>query len=103
MTSSQPARTTTRRIPGILVLGLLIVIAATAAALGYPLLASSSARAASPIDALRGERPRPQLPPPRAVGEAAAPIDVPRSEHRGAAPATGPDPPRPPGPRARGA
>ena len=45
MTYSEPARTTTRRIPRILVAGLLVVIAAIAAALGYPLLASSSSRA----------------------------------------------------------
>jgi hypothetical protein len=57
MTDSEPARTTTRRIPRILVAGLLIVIAVIAAiaALGYPVLASSSSAAASPIDVLRRE------------------------------------------------
>jgi D-alanyl-D-alanine carboxypeptidase (penicillin-binding protein 5/6) len=55
MTYSKPARTTTRRIPRILVAGLLVVIAAIAAALGYQLLASSSSPAASPIDVLRSE------------------------------------------------
>jgi zinc D-Ala-D-Ala carboxypeptidase len=55
MTYSEPARTTTRRIPRILVAGLLAVIAAIAAALGYQLLASSSSPAVSPIDALRSE------------------------------------------------
>jgi zinc D-Ala-D-Ala carboxypeptidase len=50
---SEPARTTPRRIPRILVAGLLVVIAANAAALGYPLLASSSSTAASPIHVLR--------------------------------------------------
>jgi zinc D-Ala-D-Ala carboxypeptidase len=55
MTSSEPARTTTRRTPRILVVGLLVVIAAIAAALGYQLLASSSSTAASPIDVLRSE------------------------------------------------
>jgi zinc D-Ala-D-Ala carboxypeptidase len=55
MTYSEPARTTTRRIPRIPVAGLLVVIAAIAAALGYPLLASSSSTAASPIDVLRNE------------------------------------------------
>ena len=35
--------------------GLLVVIAAIAAALGYQLLASSSSTAASPIDVLRSE------------------------------------------------
>jgi serine-type D-Ala-D-Ala carboxypeptidase (penicillin-binding protein 5/6) len=59
MTYREPARTTTRRIPRILVAGLLVVIAAIATALGFRLLASSSSTAASPID-------------------------VPRSEHRGA-------------------
>src|SRR5919197_2030871 len=55
MTYSEPARTTTRRMPRILVAGLLVVIAAIAAALGYPLLASSSSTAASPIDVLRND------------------------------------------------
>ena len=50
-----PARTTTRRVPGILVAGLLVVFATIAAALGYQSLASSSSTAASPIDVLRGE------------------------------------------------
>ena len=55
MTYSKPARTTTRRIRirRIRVAGLLIVIAAIAAACGHPLLASSTA--ASPIDILRSE------------------------------------------------
>ena len=55
MTYSEPARTTTRRIPRILVAGLLVVITAIGAALGYQLLASSSSTAASPIDVLRSE------------------------------------------------
>jgi serine-type D-Ala-D-Ala carboxypeptidase (penicillin-binding protein 5/6) len=61
MAYSEPARTTTRRIRirRIRVAGLLVVIAAIAAALGHQLLASSSSTAASPVD-------------------------VPRSEHRGA-------------------
>jgi zinc D-Ala-D-Ala carboxypeptidase len=52
----QPARTTTRpiRIRRTRVAGLLVVIAAIAAALGFQ-SASSSSTAASPIDALRGE------------------------------------------------
>jgi D-alanyl-D-alanine carboxypeptidase len=66
MTYSKRARTTTCRIPTILVAGLLVVIAAIAAALGYQLLASSSSTAASPINALRSEH--------RGL----------RSEHRGA-------------------
>jgi D-alanyl-D-alanine carboxypeptidase len=55
MTYSEPARTTTRRIPRILVAGLLVVIAAIAAALGYQLLWSSSSPAASPVDVPRSE------------------------------------------------
>jgi D-alanyl-D-alanine carboxypeptidase (penicillin-binding protein 5/6) len=59
MTYREPARPTTRRIPRLRVAGLLVVIAAIAAALGHQLLASSSPTAT-------------------------APIDIPRSEHRGA-------------------
>jgi hypothetical protein len=68
MTFREPARTTTPRIRirRIRVAGLLVVIAAFAAALGYQLLASSSSTAASPVDVLRSE--------PRGL----------RSEHRGA-------------------
>jgi D-alanyl-D-alanine carboxypeptidase len=55
MTHSEPARTTTSRIPRILVGGLLVVIAAIGAALGYQLLASSSSTASSPIDVLGSE------------------------------------------------
>ena len=76
MTYSEPARTTTRRIRirRIRVAGLLVVIAAIAAALGYQLLASSSSTAASPIDVLAAARARRR------------PARVPRlrSEHRGA-------------------
>ena len=56
MTYSKPARTTTRRrFRRIRVAGLLVVIAAIAAALGYELLSSSPSTAASPIDLLRSE------------------------------------------------
>jgi D-alanyl-D-alanine carboxypeptidase (penicillin-binding protein 5/6) len=57
MTYCEPARTTTRRIRirRIRVAGLLVVIAAIAAALGYQLLASSPSTAESPIDVLRSE------------------------------------------------
>jgi zinc D-Ala-D-Ala carboxypeptidase len=55
MTYSEPARTTTRRIPRILLAGPLVVIAAIAAALGYQSPASSSWTVASPPDVLRGE------------------------------------------------
>ena len=70
MTHSEPARTTTRRIRirirRLRVAGLLVVIAAIAAALGYQSLASSSSTATSPIDVPRSEH--------RGL----------RSEHRGA-------------------
>jgi zinc D-Ala-D-Ala carboxypeptidase len=64
VTSRQPARITTRRIRirRTRVAGLLVVVAAIAAAFGYELLAtlsstaSSSATAASSIDVLRSER-----------------------------------------------
>jgi D-alanyl-D-alanine carboxypeptidase (penicillin-binding protein 5/6) len=57
-TRRRPTRTTTRRvrIPRSLVAGLLVVIAAIAAAPGYRFLASSSSTAAPPIDVLRGEQ-----------------------------------------------
>jgi len=53
----EPARTTSGRIRirRVRVAGLLIVIAAVTAALGYQLPASSSSFVASPIDVLRGE------------------------------------------------
>src|SRR5256884_1922184 len=55
MTYSERARTTTRRIPGILVGGLLVVIAAIAAVLGHQLLTSSSSTATPPTDRLSSE------------------------------------------------
>jgi D-alanyl-D-alanine carboxypeptidase (penicillin-binding protein 5/6) len=55
MTYRQPARTTTRRSPRIRAAGLLVAVAAIAAAIGFELPASSSSPAASPIDALRSE------------------------------------------------
>jgi D-alanyl-D-alanine carboxypeptidase len=57
VTQSQPARPTTRRIRirKIRLAGLLVVIAAIAAALGDQLPASSSSTAASPIGVLRSE------------------------------------------------
>jgi D-alanyl-D-alanine carboxypeptidase len=86
VTYSEPARTTTRRIRlrRIRVAGLLVVIAAIAAALGSQLLPSSSSTAASPIDVLLSEhrglrsehRGLPSEPPglpsehPGALGEA---------------------------------
>jgi zinc D-Ala-D-Ala carboxypeptidase len=95
MAYSEPARTTTRRIPRILVAGLLVVIAATAAANGYWLMASSSSTAASPIDlTVPSPPPRPSqqssaLAAPRQngvepglAGGSAPPVL--RTEHRGA-------------------
>jgi hypothetical protein len=75
-TYREPARTATRRIPRILVGGLLAVIAAIAAASGYQLLASSSSTGPLPVEVL-----------PSSSSTAAPPIDtppteVPRSEHR---------------------
>ena len=55
MNYSEPARTTTRRIPGILVGGLLVVIAAIAAVLGHQLLTSSSSKVTPPTDRLPSE------------------------------------------------
>ena len=52
MTYSEPARATPRRTPSFLVAGVLVVVSAIAAVLGYPVLSSSTA--ASPIDVPRG-------------------------------------------------
>jgi zinc D-Ala-D-Ala carboxypeptidase len=68
VTYRQPARTATRRIRIRRIAGLLVVIAAIAAALGFQ-SASSSSTAASPIDVLRGEH-RGLLGEHRALGEA---------------------------------
>ncbi|MET0197925.1 MAG: M15 family metallopeptidase [Rhodococcus fascians] len=70
MAYSEPARTTTRRAPRLPVAGLLVVIAAIAAALGYQFLASSSSTAASPIDVLRSAHRGLRIEDPRALGEA---------------------------------
>ena len=68
MTGPPPsARTTTRRIRWLLVVGLIVVIAAITAALGYQSQNSSYSSAASPLSSL-----------------AASPSNAPRSEHRGA-------------------
>jgi zinc D-Ala-D-Ala carboxypeptidase len=71
---SEPARTSTRRIRWIRQAGLLVVIAAIAAALGDRLPASSSSPGAPAL--LRHEHPG-------RLGEADRAV-VPRSEHRGA-------------------
>jgi hypothetical protein len=61
---SQPARTATRRIPRLLIHGLLVVIAAIGAARVYEVLAPSSSTVASPTDVVRGEhRGLPSGPP----------------------------------------
>jgi len=79
MTYGKRARTPTRRIPGILVAGPLVVIVAIAAALGYQSLASSSSTAASAIDILPG------APPSRSESRPVSPRTTSgRSEHRGA-------------------
>jgi D-alanyl-D-alanine carboxypeptidase len=83
MTYSEPARTTTRRIPRILVAGLLVVIAAIGAVLGDQLLASSSSTATSPIDVPRGEHRGLRSEHRGALGEPGSALVVPR-EHRGA-------------------
>ncbi len=81
MTSSEPARRTTRRIRirGIRLAGLLVVIGAIAVALGHQLPALSSSTAASPIDVLPRERAR----APGERGEA-VPGGTSVGEHRGA-------------------
>ena len=81
MNYSKPARTTTRRIPRILVAGLLVVIAAIA--LGCEVLPSSSSTAASPTDAPRSEHSSPSS-TSTATARASSPTTVLRSEHRGA-------------------
>jgi hypothetical protein len=68
MTLRPRRRTTSRRIPGTLVAGLLILIAAIAPAVGHRLLASSpSSTAASPIDVLPTEHREPPAEAPRAA------------------------------------
>jgi D-alanyl-D-alanine carboxypeptidase len=69
VTYSEPARTTIRRIPRIVVAGLLVVIAGIAAANGYQLLESSSSTAASPTDVLRSEYRGLRGEPPGLPGE----------------------------------
>jgi D-alanyl-D-alanine carboxypeptidase len=73
MTSGAPARTTTRRVPKILVAGLLVGTAAIATTVGYQSLASSSSTAASPTD----------LVPREHRGAPGPPMDVLRGEHLG--------------------
>jgi len=74
MISSATARATTRRVPAILVAGLLVVTSACAATLGYQALVSSASTATSPVDLLRSEN----------RGATAPPIDGLPSAHRGA-------------------
>ena len=72
MTYGEPARTTTRRIPGNLVVGLLVIAAAIAASRGYQLSASSSSPATSSSPAFSS------------AATAPSPTDLLRSEHGGA-------------------
>jgi D-alanyl-D-alanine carboxypeptidase len=83
MTHSGPARTTTRRIPRILVHGLLVVIAAIGAALGSQLLASSSSTATSPTDVPRSDHRGLRSEHRGALGEPHGALVLP-SEHPGA-------------------
>jgi zinc D-Ala-D-Ala carboxypeptidase len=87
VTHSEPARTTTRRIRirirRLRVAGLLVVIAAIAAALGYQSLASSSSTATSPIDVPRSEHRGLRSEHRGAPGEPDGALVRP-SEHRGA-------------------
>jgi zinc D-Ala-D-Ala carboxypeptidase len=83
MTYSEPARTTRRiRIRRIHVAGLLLVIAAIGAALGYESLAPSSSTATSPIDVPRGEHRGLRSEHRGAPGEGDGPPIL-RGEHRG--------------------
>src|SRR6478736_551798 len=80
MTSGRRARRTTRRIRirRIRAAGLLVVVVAIAAALGYQSLASSSSTGASPIDVLRRAAPSRSSSRPSSPGTTSS-----RSEHRG--------------------
>jgi D-alanyl-D-alanine carboxypeptidase len=75
MTYREPARRTTRRTPTILVAGLLVVVAAIATSLGYPLL--SSASSSPPVSSLQTSAPVSASP------LAASRIPIPRSEPPG--------------------
>jgi zinc D-Ala-D-Ala carboxypeptidase len=92
MTHSEPALTTTRRIRirRIRVAGLLVVIAAIAAALGNQLLASSSSTATSPTDVPRSEHRGLRSEHRGAPGAPGGDLVLP-SEHRGALGAPGGD------------
>ena len=84
-TYREPARTTPRRIPGTLVAGLVVVIAAIAAASGYQVLAPSSWTTAPTVGVGRPAStaaPSPDVGP--SASTAAPPVDVPpRGGHRG--------------------
>jgi D-alanyl-D-alanine carboxypeptidase len=77
MTYGKRALPTTRRIRTIRVAGLLVVVAAIAAALGYQSLASSSSTAAPPIDGLRSAPPSRSSSRPASPGRMSS-----RPEHR---------------------
>ena len=85
------ARTTTRRVPTILVAGLLVVIAAVAATVGYQSMnSSSSSTATPPTDSVEGGHHGVPASPTGVVarsghrGTPTSPIDRLRREHRGA-------------------
>jgi D-alanyl-D-alanine carboxypeptidase len=77
VTYSEPALTTIRRIRirSIRVAGLLVVVAAIAVTLGYQFLASSSSTVASPIDVLRSEHRGAPGEPESAVPDGATVLD----------------------------
>jgi D-alanyl-D-alanine carboxypeptidase len=86
-TYRRPARATTRRIPGILVTGLLVVLlvvlAAIVAASGYQLLASSSSTAAPPVDLPPSSGPPQPSPEPSPLPQPSPSLSPPRAEDRG--------------------
>jgi zinc D-Ala-D-Ala carboxypeptidase len=112
MTYREPARTNTRRNPGILVAGFLLVIAAMAAAFGYQSLESPPSARPTSLETLPAEgggAVAPAAPPPTPARERdAAPKPPPGGEQRRAlAPPLAPgsehrDAPTPPSPAGRG-
>ncbi len=61
MPYKEPPRTTTPRTPGILIAGLLVLIAVVAPALGYRLFASSPSKTASLVDVIRNQNRDPEV------------------------------------------
>jgi D-alanyl-D-alanine carboxypeptidase len=83
MSYSEPARTTTRPLPRILVHSLVAVTAAIGAVLGYDSLASSSSTAASPVAVPHSEQRGLRSEHPGVLGESYGGPVLP-SEHAGA-------------------